>query len=82
MGGGGSGTGGGAGAGSGYYQYLFLQVAAGTVLTVSVGDQRQASSVDISSGDAVTAQPGQDGQGIELLKINRRSCTITEKALV
>ena len=33
----------------------------GTVLTAWVGDQGQASSLAISSGDTVTAQPGQGG---------------------
>ena len=50
------------GAGSGHLEYRSLQVSAGTVLTARVGDQREASSLAISGGDTVTAQPGQDGQ--------------------
>ena len=57
--GGGSSTRG--GAGSGYMEYRSLQVAAGTVLTARVGDQGQPSSLAISSGDTVTAPPGQGG---------------------
>ena len=50
------------GAGSGHLEYRSLQVSAGTVLTARVGDQGQASSLAISGGDTVTADPGQDGQ--------------------
>ena len=51
------------GAGSGYLQYSSLQVSPGTVLTAQVGDQRQSSSVTLSSSDTVTAQPGKDSHG-------------------
>ena len=51
------------GAGSGYLEYHSVQLTEDTVLTAQVGDQGQASSVSISGGDTVTAQPGQDGQG-------------------
>ena len=57
-GGGGQGSGYGGGAGSGHLEYRSLQVSAGTVLTARVGDQREASSLAISGGDTVTAQPG------------------------
>ena len=60
--GGGGAFGYGGGAGSGYLEYRSLQVSAGTVLTARVGDQGQPSSLAISSGDTVTAQPGQGGQ--------------------
>ena len=44
-----------------WWKYRSLQVTPGTVLTARVGDQREASSLAISGGDTITAQPGQDG---------------------
>ena len=61
--GGGGAFGYGGGAGSGYLEYRSLQVSAGTVLTATVGYQRQASSLAISGGETVMAQPGQDAPG-------------------
>ena len=65
VGGGGNEGGYDGGAGSGYLEYQSLQVPAGTVLTAQVGDQRQSSSVTLSSGDTYTANPGQDGHGFD-----------------
>ena len=50
------------GGGSGHLQYRSLQVGPGTVLAARVGDQREASSLASSSGDTVTAGPGQDSR--------------------
>ena len=61
VGGGGHGSSG--GGASGYLQYHSLQVSPGTLLTAWVGDQGQSSHVTLSSGDTVTAQPGQNAQG-------------------
>ena len=47
---------------SGHLQYRSLQVTPGTVLAARVGDQREASSLASTSGDTVTAQPGQDSR--------------------
>ena len=65
---GGGGAGGGAGGGSGHLEYRSLQVTPGTLLTATVGrggafhgDQAQASTLAISGGETVTAQPGEDG---------------------
>ena len=57
------------GAGSGHLEYRSLQVTPGTLLTARVGrggayyeDQAaEASSLAISGGELVTAQPGDDG---------------------
>ena len=50
------------GGGSGHLQYRSLQVTPGTVLAARVGGQREASSLASTSGDTVTAQPGQDSR--------------------
>ena len=50
------------GAGSGHLEYRSLQVTPGTVLAARVGGQREASSLASTSGDTVTAQPGQDSR--------------------
>ena len=63
VGGGGSSHSSYGGAGSGHLQHRVSSVSNGTVISVSVGDQGEASTVTIGSGDTVTAQPGQDGQG-------------------
>merc|ERR1712227_710773 len=61
---GGGGHGGGrVGGGSGYLEYRSLQVSAGTQMIANVGDQGQSSSLTISGGDTITAQPGENGQG-------------------
>ena len=52
----------GGGGGSGYLKYRSLQVSAGTLLMAQVGDQGQSSSVTISGGDSITAEPGANGQ--------------------
>ena len=49
-----------AGGGSGYLEYGSKLVSAGTVLTGQVGAQQQASELTLSSGDTLTAPPGQD----------------------
>ena len=60
---GGGGHGGGrVGGGSGYLEYRSLQVSAGTQMIANVGDQGQSSSLTISGGDTITAQPGENGQ--------------------
>ena len=63
VGGGGSSHSSYGGAGSGHLQHRVSSVSNGTVISVQVGDQGEASTVTIGSGDTVTAQPGQDGQG-------------------
>ena len=63
VGGGGSSHSSYGGAGSGHLQHRVSCVSNGTVISVQVGDQGEASTVTIGSGDTVTAQPGQDGQG-------------------
>ena len=68
---GGGASGGGGGGGSGHLEYRSLQVAPGTLLKAWVGrggatmpDQAaQASSLAISGGETVTAQPGHDAGG-------------------
>ena len=58
------------GAGSGHLEYRSSQVSPGTVLTAQVGrvgeydgPAAEASSVAFSSGDIITAQPGEDNVG-------------------
>ena len=59
------------GAGSGYLEYRSLQVSPGTVLITQVGrggeyypgPAAEASSLIFSSGDTLTAQPGDDNSG-------------------
>ena len=63
VGGGGSGFIGYGGGGSGYLVYRSLQVSAGTLMTANVGSGGQSSSLTISGGDTITAEPGQTGQG-------------------
>ena len=63
VGGGGNEAGGNGGAGSGYLQFSSLDVSPGVVLTAEVGDQRQPSIVTLSTGDIISALPGQDSQG-------------------
>ena len=62
MGGGGHGYGYG-GAGSGYIKYKKMNYYAGGSLTAVVGDQAQASSVTLDTGDVVTARPGGEALG-------------------
>ena len=65
MGGGGHGYGYG-GAGSGYIKYKQMNYYAGVMggsLTAVVGDQAQASSVTLDTGDVVTARPGGEALG-------------------
>ena len=73
MGGGGRDTSSGSrgGAGSGYLEYRSSPVSPGTVLTAQVGrggecypgPAAEASSLTFSSGDTVTAKPGEDNAG-------------------
>ena len=58
------------GGGSGYLEYRSFQVSPGTALIAQVGrggeyygQEAQASSVSFSSGDTLTALPGQDNVG-------------------
>ena len=53
----------GGGGGSGYLEYRSLQVSAGSIIMAKVGDGGQSSSLTISDGDTITAQPGEDNQG-------------------
>ena len=49
------------GGGSGYLEYRSLQVSGGTLMTAQVGNTGQSSSLIISGGDTVTAEPGVNG---------------------
>ena len=70
VGGGGNENGGDGGAGSGYLKYLSINVDSETEIIANVGDEREASTVDIVKGHGrsrVTthykAKSGQDAQG-------------------
>jgi len=47
--------------GSGYLEYRSLKVSSFAVLTAQLGDLGQPSSVNLDTGDSITAHPGRYG---------------------